>query len=97
MASRHQVTCINKTDRTSPHERIRGIGGKNENGTNWWLSEDDAIRGIKNGTYEFYVSAGGRTARVIIARSAAGREYLKTEADGERPDNLLSLPECPGG
>jgi len=24
-----------------------------------------------------------------------GREYLKTEADGYEPNNLLSLPECP--
>jgi hypothetical protein len=25
----------------------------------------------------------------------SGREYLKTEADGVKPDNLLSLSECP--
>jgi hypothetical protein len=24
-----------------------------------------------------------------------GRRYLKTEPDGVRPNNLLSLPECP--
>src|SRR6266699_2631860 len=29
--------------------------------------------------------------RVIIARSAAGHDYLKTEADGYRPDNGLRL------
>jgi len=32
---------------------------------------------------------------VIIAVSKYGNEYLKTESDGEQPDNLLSLPECP--
>jgi hypothetical protein len=32
--------------------------------------------------------------KVIIA-TRLGREYLKTEADGEQPDNLLALPECP--
>lgn len=26
---------------------------------------------------------------------AGGREYLKTENDGEQPRNSLSLPECP--
>ncbi|MDD5382312.1 MAG: DUF3892 domain-containing protein, partial [Candidatus Margulisbacteria bacterium] len=25
----------------------------------------------------------------------SGRKYLKTEADGEAPNNLLSLPTCP--
>jgi hypothetical protein len=32
---------------------------------------------------------------VIVAVSRLGHKYLKTEADGEQPDNLLSLPECP--
>jgi Protein of unknown function (DUF3892) len=32
---------------------------------------------------------------LIIATSAYGHKYLKTQADGEHPDNLLSLPECP--
>jgi hypothetical protein len=32
---------------------------------------------------------------VIIARGPSGREYLKTNADHYKPDNLLALPECP--
>ena len=35
----------------------------------------------------------GHTAKVIIAEHE-GREYLKTERDGTRADNLLSLPHC---
>jgi hypothetical protein len=31
---------------------------------------------------------------VIVGTSRYGHKYLKTEADGEQPDNLLSLPEC---
>jgi hypothetical protein len=38
---------------------------------------------------------GGQTVWVIVARSAAGNKYLKTQNDGEQPNNLLSLPECP--
>ncbi len=30
-----------------------------------------------------------------VETSRYGNKYLKTEADGEQPDNLLSLPECP--
>lgn len=90
-----QVLCINKSDRPNPHERILGIGGLNANGSRWWLSQIDAIAGIESGKYAFFVQRGGRTVRVIVAVSRFGNKYLKTEADGEQPDNLLSLPECP--
>ena len=59
------------------------------------VTEAAAIAGIKRGEWSFYVHAGGRTVGVIIATSRYGNEYLKTQADGEQPDNLLSLPECP--
>jgi hypothetical protein len=31
---------------------------------------------------------------VVVSVSRLGHKYIKTEADGEQPDNLLSLPEC---
>ncbi len=96
MTSRHQVRCINKTDRYNPHERIQNVGGVNDNGTPWKLAETEAIAGIERGEWNFFVSVNGRTVDVIIALSRFGHKYLKTEADGEQPDNLLSLPECPG-
>lgn len=95
MAVKCEVQCINKTDRYNPHERIKNIGGKNADGTRWKLSETDAIAGIEQGKWSFYVTRGGHTVDVIIATSQYGHKYLKTTADGERPDNLLSLPECP--
>jgi hypothetical protein len=94
MASSVQVSCINKRDRQSPHERISHIGGTNPNGSAWKLSEDDAIAGIKAGTWSFFVNVRSQRVAVIIAKHL-GREYLKTEADGVEPNNLLSLPECP--
>jgi len=95
MASRHQVLCITKDDRLNPYERITQIGGKNPDGQRWELTQKAAIVGIKSGKWEFYVSKNGREVKVIVARSRFGNEYLKTEADGEEPNNLLSLPECP--
>ncbi|MGZ3237509.1 MAG: DUF3892 domain-containing protein [Burkholderiaceae bacterium] len=95
MASSIRVQCINKTDRYNAHERIKNIGGVKPDGTQWKLAEPKAIEGIENGTWSFYVQAGGRIVSVIIAKSRYGNKYLKTEADGEQPDNLLSLPECP--
>lgn len=32
---------------------------------------------------------------VIVATSQYGNKYLKTDNDGEQPNNLLILPECP--
>ena len=95
MAIRAQIRCINKTNRFDPHDRIHSVGGVNQDGTRWKLSQTDAIQGVESGKYDFYVTAGGRTVEVIVATSRWGNKYLKTEADGEQPDNLLSLPECP--
>ncbi len=89
----HRIDCINKDDRYSPHERIQNVGGPNDDGTRWGLTLDEAINGILEGRWAFYVHAGGRAVNVIIAEHE-GRKYLKTEADGHSPDNLLSLPEC---
>ena len=72
------------------------IGGVNPDGTRWKVSEAAAIQGIQQGKWNFYVERPpGHPVNVIIAVSPFGNYYLKTEADGEHPNNLLSLPECP--
>lgn len=94
MATRQEVSCINKSDRYDAHARIKNIGGV-LNGIRWKLTQEAAIVAIENGTKEFYVSKGGKTAKLIVSISSLGNKYLKTENDGVQPDNLLSLPECP--
>ena len=89
-----QIQCIHKSDRQNPHERILSIGGFH-NGQRWKLTQEQAIAGIDSGKRSFYVSVAGRTVAVVVAISRFGNRYLKTEADGEQPNNLLSLPECP--
>jgi hypothetical protein len=92
MTDTFQVKCINKSDRLNPYERIRNIGGF-DNGKAWKISEETAIQGIESGKWRFYVSVGTHSVWVIVAVHN-GRKYLRTQADGYSPDNLLSLREC---
>ena len=90
----NQVLCVNKSDRMNPHERITHIGGVNEVGQRWHITQEEAIQGVESNKWQFHVRVGYRDVKVIVAMSQYGNKYLKTEADGYQPDNLLSLPEC---
>lgn len=91
-----RVQCINKSDRFNPHERILNIGGVNPDGSRWRMTQPAAIADIESRKYSFYVERpAGDRVDVVVAVSAHGNKYLKTTADGDQPNNLLSLPECP--
>ena len=94
MSQRVQVSCINKSDRNNPHERILNIGGINNNNVPWKMAQPQAIGYIEKGTYSFFVKAGGKTTDVVIGVHK-GNKYLKTNPDATGKDNLLELPECP--
>lgn len=96
MASRMEIKCINKDDRDNPYERITHIGGTNSDGTRWRTTQREAIRETEAGEWEYYVELPhGDRVEVIVAISRYGNKYIKTEADEDEPNNLLSLPECP--
>jgi len=93
MATRKQVSCINKRgDHYNAHERIENIGGI-YNGARWRTSENSAIFNIRYNLEEYYVNVNGISVDVIIA-AHNGRDYLKTKDDGYAPNNLLNLSEC---
>jgi hypothetical protein len=94
MAEYVLIQCVNKRPRQDPHLRISHVGGVNSDGTRWKLTEDDAIAGIRQDKWNFYVRVGGARVDVVIA-THDGNPYLKTRPNGLHPDNLLALPECP--
>lgn len=87
------IKCIKKQDRYNPWERITHVGGFVT--SQWKLTVDDTIGKIERGEWDFKVDVDGDRVNVIVAVSRFGNKYLKTEADGDEPNNLLSLPECP--
>ncbi len=89
--ARHQITCITKRgDHYNPHERISHIGNQN---AGWRLTEASAIQRIEIRQDSFYTLVNGREAEIVVATHES-RKYLKTDADGYAPNNLLALKDC---
>ena len=89
-----RVQCITHSGGRDIHGHITGFGGLNADGTRWWLTEVQAIQGMRAGRWRFYVLVVHDKAWVEIT-TRNGHEYLKTIADNTKADNLLSLPNCP--
>jgi hypothetical protein len=90
-----RVDCVIRTDRVSPHHRIRAVGGRGRDGEPWRLSEEAAITAIENERASFYVERPkGRRVDLKVGQGL-GKTYLKAETDREAPELLLGLPDCP--
>lgn len=89
-----RIDCINKTPRFDPHDRIEFVGGANADGTRWKITQPKAIEYLETREHTFFTPVNGQRANVIVATTQRGNKYIKTTADGEQPNNLLSLPEC---
>jgi len=74
--------------------RRRGLAVSERN--RWSLPASEAIQGMLDGEWTFYIYFGAHheIVNVEVAKSPTGCLYLKTEIDHDTPDELLFLPEC---
>lgn len=90
---RIEVSCITKTDRDNPHERISHIGGTYD-GTLWKVPIEEAIERIEKGFNKYYVKNEDIEVDITIVESQNGNKYLRTKGDDTEANNLLELPQC---
>ncbi len=94
MAEDYRVECsVKRPNHPGAHERIQAIGGF-RGGVPWKHLREDAIKNIDSKKIRYYVQLPDGRRVNVIAPNATPR-YLTTEHDGERQNNLLSLPDCP--
>ncbi len=91
-----EIKCITKLNPLSAHEHITHVGNPNTTPP-WKWRREGVIASIDAGTNSFYVidPRTFRRADVGVMRPAGRAPYLRTYADGDWNDNLLSLPQCP--
>jgi len=89
-----QVTCITKPHPQSPHEHITELG--NPSG-GWKWTREQVIASIDAKTNTFFVidPRNGKRADIGVVRPIGRDPYLRTHADNDWNDNLLSLDRCP--
>jgi hypothetical protein len=88
-----QVTCIIKPNPQSPHEHITHVG----NPPQWVWPREDVVASIEAKTNTFFVRDpySGKRSEIGVVREAGKAPYLRTYADGNWNNNLLSLDQCP--
>lgn len=75
--------------------RITGIGGVLPDGRRWRLSVPQALAELDRGQAFYVEEPTGDRVEVVSDVTPKGRRFLRTVADGDRPNNLSRLPSCP--
>lgn len=90
--SRYRVTCTQKREK---HEHIISLGCYGPGGDHHRFSEAEAIDRIEHHGDSFYTERpNGHVAEIEVV-IIDGTKFLKTKPDGQLPNNLDWLPDCP--
>lgn len=85
-----RITCIRLAHTAVCHEQITHVG----NSSGVWLREQ-VVLWIDHGLHVFYVQdAHGNRAAVRVVRERDKVPYLRTYANRQWSDTLLTLPGC---
>jgi Protein of unknown function (DUF3892) len=89
-----QVTCITKPNAQSAHEHITELGNPR---AGWKWTRERVIASIDAKTNTFFVldPRTGQRANIGVVRQPGRAPFVRTYADGNWNDNLLSLDQCP--
>jgi hypothetical protein len=89
-----RVTCITKPYPQSPHDHITHLGNP---AAGWKWTREEVIASIEGKTNTFFVvdPDSGKRSEVGVVRPVGRVPYLRSYADGEWNNNLLSLSQCP--
>ncbi|MDQ3823859.1 MAG: DUF3892 domain-containing protein, partial [Actinomycetota bacterium] len=88
-----RITAVDRRVHGSPQLRIRGVSGVRPEGGTWRMTTEQVVSAIRRGERFYVEEPAGDRVDVVVSRTATGRTYLRTEADGDIPNNLLALPE----
>ena len=94
MTTAHEVTCVSISNREDPYLRVTHLGGQDPRGRLWRLTLNQAIEGILEGRWQFFVNVDGQRQSLTIDYSPTGYRYLRAESDPDEPVTLLTLNEC---
>lgn len=74
--------------------RITGIGGTMRDKRRWRLSVPQALEELDRGQTFYVEEPTGDRVTVTSDVTPKGRRFLRTQADGDQPNNLSRLPSC---
>ena len=94
MAILLKVKWVDRSDQPDPYQRIRHIGGDSRK-FQWKHTRAQAIQSIEDGLFAYYVERDARAVKLEVGLAPNGCKYLKTKADDDQHQLLLSLSECP--
>jgi hypothetical protein len=89
---RYRITCTTKLEK---HEHVVDLGCYSTDNSYFRFTEAEVISRIESGQDTFYTERpNGHVAEVIVFE-LKGEKFLRTKPDGELPNNLDWLPDCP--
>jgi len=89
-----EVTWVDQADHPDPGQRIGQVGGHSGK-LKWQHTQAQAIEAIEQDVFAYYVKKDDQILKLEVGLAPNGCKYLKTEADADAPQLLLSLPKGP--